>query len=310
MDLRPDPDPRDLSPSDVLTVLWLAISLPLYILVGDVSIKSMIWAFSHPVLMFLIVGGRWSGFAGTRVGRVVFDFYPLILFAFLYTELAWLNRAFHPEVYFDQAVIALEQSLFGTQPAMTFREAWPWRPFGEYVQFCYFSYYAYTPLMVLGILLHRGRFALHASLGTLSLSYYLGFVVFILIPVAGPYYEFARMDTEGWFMPHLVQFMLDQGSAVGTAFPSSHVSIATTVWIMCMRYNKRLAWVFAFLVPGMAVGAIYGGQHYLIDVLAGAVVGILSSTLGHAVIRRSMIAAQDRRSRAARSSSRLTVSES
>ena len=307
---RPPLPDRALSPADVLTVLYLGLTLPLYLLVGDTSPAAMLGAFLHPVVMLLVVTGRWTGFAGTRVGKWVYDLYPLVLFAFLYTEVAGLNRAFLPDGYHDGAIIALEQQLFGGQPSRTWREVLPLRPVGEYLAFCYFSYYLYTPLMVFGIRFRRGRFDLHAALGTLALSYYLGFVIFVLFPVAGPYYEFPRMDTTGWIMPRVVQFVLDQSSAVGTAFPSSHVSIAVTVWIMAMRYHRPIAWLLALVIPGMALGAVYGGQHYLTDVLAGAVLGTLSGTVGHDVIRRAMAAVQDRRARAARSSSRATVSES
>jgi len=48
------------------------------------------------------------------------------------------------------------------------------------------------------------------------------------------------------------------------------VSIAQT--IACARHLPRLASVLAVLAVGIAVSTVYGGFHYLVDALAGALV--------------------------------------
>jgi membrane-associated phospholipid phosphatase len=59
------------------------------------------------------------------------------------------------------------------------------------------------------------------------------------------------------------------------------VSISVTVWIMAMRYHRGLALALAAFVPAMAAGAVYGGFHYLLDIAAGAVLGIAAGVWGH-----------------------------
>jgi len=39
--------------------------------------------------------------------------------------------------------------------------------------------------------------------------------------------------------------------------------------------------VYAFLVPALALGTIYGGYHYATDVIAGLLLAVLVGTLGH-----------------------------
>ena len=286
-----DPD-RSLSPADRIVAAYLVLTLPLLFLVDIPDRERWLMIAVHPAVVLGVFALRRSRFSGTRVGRILLDFYPLVFFGYLYAEVAVLNRAFFPDEYLDRIIIDAEQALFGAQPAMDFRRVAPWPGVAEYLQFCYFSYYLYTPSLALTIYIFHGRRDYHAALGTLALTYLVGFLLFVFVPVGGPYYEFPRMNPNdfGWIMPRIVQTVLNQGSAIGTAFPSSHVSIGTTVWIMAMRYNRPLAVALTFVVPGMALGAVYGGYHYAIDAMAGAVLGILVCTVGHHYVRRAAVA--------------------
>ena len=153
---------------------------------------------------------------------------------------------------------------------------------GEYLHLGYISYYALAPILVLTLWFRRSRITVEQALACSALSFYVSFLIFMSWPVAGPYQVLTPPDVEGlgFVLPELARSIINNGSSIGAAFPSSHVAVAVTIWIMAMRFHTGLAVIFAFLVPALAIGAIYGGFHYAIDVVAGVVLGLLVGTLG------------------------------
>lgn len=69
-------------------------------------------------------------------------------------------------------------------------------------------------------------------------------------------------------------------SATGSAFPSGHVQGSTTVfYALAAYYKKRFLWIFAsVMLVLMMVSRMFLGAHYLVDTVAGGVVGIVVAT--------------------------------
>ena len=105
------------------------------------------------------------------------------------------------------------------------------------------------------------------------------FVFFVVFPVAGPrYMEFPTpLPTDRGFFRPLVLWVLERGSSRGTAFPSSHVAVALTQSVLAIRYFGPRGAIVAALSIGLAIGAVYGGFHYFIDVMAGAAIGAVTT---------------------------------
>jgi hypothetical protein len=172
-------------------------------------------------------------------------FYPLILYAFLYRESEQLNLMF-VDKYLDPAFIALEELIFGFQPAVVFMNAFPHPLVSEFFYMSYFSYYVMIAAVGLALYFKRREEFWH-YLAVLSFVFYGCFLVFIFLPVAGPpaffmeipryldqqrlpYYplEFPASVTLGPFF-HLMGFLYSAFETGGGAFPSSHVAAALCV---------------------------------------------------------------------------------
>jgi membrane-associated phospholipid phosphatase len=199
-----------------------------------------------------------------------------------------LNQLIHPGVFFDADILELEERLFGGQPSRDLYARHGSRLLGEYLNLGYFSYYFLVPVLAGTLWLRRPLVELEKALGAICTVFYVSFLFFIFYPVAGPYYEFPHPPAEGvgYYLPHVTRWLLDRGSSVGAAFPSSHVAVSTVVWIMAIRYCRPLALVYLFLVPALALGAINGGYHYATDVVAGAILGILIGVGGFLLLDR------------------------
>ena len=75
-------------------------------------------------------------------------------------------------------------------------------------------------------------------------------------------------------MRRLALFLLESGSSQGTAFPSSHVAVATTQSVLAVAFFGRRGIVIPLITAALAAGAVYGGFHYAIDIVAGLALGL------------------------------------
>jgi len=281
------PPPTALRPVDWFTVIYLgAVLVPLFVL-GPPGSRTFLLAAAHVAGMAAVVLARRLGLARHPVGEFLLNIYPLPLFALLYTEVGTLDRLLHPGVFHDAAIQRIEEAVFGGEPAQTLYRHGSF-PLGEYLHLGYFSYYLLAPVLVFTLYFTRPRVQLERTLATISLSFYISFLVFIAWPVAGPYHAFTPppVGEMGWFLPHVARWVVNRGSSIGAAFPSSHVAVSVAIWLMALRYYRPLGVAYLFLVPALAMGAIYGGFHYATDVSAGAILGILVGTAGHALVVR------------------------
>jgi membrane-associated phospholipid phosphatase len=111
----------------------------------------------------------------------------------------------------------------------------------------------------------------------------LGFVacyaVFATWPVAGPWYVWPAPPTvPDGPLRAVVLDLLRAGSSRGTAFPSSHVAVSVAQTLALAATARaaapRLAPMAAVATLLLATGAVYGGFHWGVDVLAGVAVGV------------------------------------
>jgi membrane-associated phospholipid phosphatase len=207
---------------------------------------------------------------------------PLLVLFFLYAELPTLIAAAGHVQPLDEVVIRWEQRLFGGQPARSWaaRDGTPL--LSEMLHFAYLSYYPIIYALPVALWFGRRRedFAT-AALGLL-LTFVACFACYIAFPVAGPRYLWTSAAPDGVFRS-TATWLLQSGSSRGTAFPSSHVAVAVAQSILAARLLPRLGVPIVFLTVGLGAGAVYGGFHYAVDVLAGAVLGALTAGIALAV---------------------------
>ena len=212
---------------------------------------------------------------------------PLLAIPLLYAELPWLMQAVGTP-YGDATVQHWELALWGGHPSRTLAGRLPAWWLSELLHLAYLSYYAviYLPLAWLwsrtrldAAVSHRsGVLAAHAfdeaSLAVMA-TFALCFTVFVLFPVQGPRYLWQPDAVPGGPVRAMVLGILERGSSRGAAFPSSHMAVATVQALMAFRWRIPGRVLVAMLTLGLGVGAVYGGFHYAVDMVAGAVVGVL-----------------------------------
>ncbi len=221
----------------------------------------------------------------------VSDAYPELLTVAFYTQIGVLNT--ERGVFHDALIIRWDEALFGGLPSQTWHVHSPSAVLSTVLHFCYGSYYWLVPVPLL-VLWFRGRRESFAH-GTfaVTLAFYACYAVFTVFPVAGPYWRFgaATGPIAEVLTARVVHRILEAGSAIGAAFPSSHVAVS---WVAVLALRREERWLFRVLAPivvGLALGTVYGGFHYAVDAVAGTAAGPLLF-LAAAPLRRRLTPAR------------------
>ncbi|NLZ74071.1 MAG: phosphatase PAP2 family protein [Bacteroidales bacterium] len=266
----------------LIFILFTQLHHPLQMLVERVFIATITLA-----LMYFYRFAPCKATAFVRIG------FQMALLAYWYPDTFEFNRIF-PNL--DHVFATIEQGLFGFQPAVTFHQNFSDLWISELFNLGYFFYYPMIAIVALYYFIFKFEYFEKFSFVIVT-SFFLYYIIFILIPVAGPQFYFPAIGFDnvaegvfpsignyfnnntqllagpdngvGGFFYGLVEASQRVGERPTAAFPSSHVGISTILMIMSWRLNKKL---FTGLLPLylLLCGAtVYIQAHYLIDVFVG-----------------------------------------
>jgi len=230
----------------------------------------------------------------TRFLRCLF---PLTLLGYWYPDTFEFCQIF-PNL--DHAFAEADQVLFDCQPSIEFSKVLPEKIWSELFHLGYFSYY---PLIFLTVLLPlwKSRRLFERTAFIVLASFFLYYLIYLFLPVAGPQYYFQAIGTENiengnflhighYFRTHnellpdpgpegffrgLVEYTQASGERPTAAFPSSHVGISTILLILLFRNNRRTAFLCLPFYGLLCCSTVYIQAHYLIDVFGGLLTAVL-----------------------------------
>lgn len=229
--------------------------------------------------------------------------YPNRLTKLLSTVVIMLGLVFwYQEVYYftsqlpykDHIFAAIDWKLFGCQPSIEFCQFMPSAFWSEAFNLGYYSYYYMMLVTIFFYGLFRYKESDRAEFIFL-VSFFLFYVIYEFLPVAGPYYYFHAIGLEtansgsypdlGYYfqtnhdMMHaevkgifsqLVHNTQEFGELPAAAFPSSHCGM--TVVTMILAWKTRNRWLFWIMMPLavlLCLATVYIRAHYLIDTIGG-----------------------------------------
>lgn len=237
--------------------------------------------------------------------RLLGEIYLPLLFPFFYAELEYLGLVFFAfESSLDPALIALEQWLFGFQPSLEWSRAWPWPWFHELMEFAYFSYYFLAASFLVLVFRARGvppaarLDAVRDFVRDLSVTMLVCYTFYIILPAWGPkYFRAGYVDVDGWVFTAIMRHIHENGALLGAAFPSSHVAGSLIPWWHTWKWFPRHRWWMTTLFVLLCMSTVYNRYHYVVDVLAGLVLGVIVLKFGDALGDKARDAIERRRLR-------------
>ncbi len=296
---EPPPEPARARPAAALLAAYLAAAVATLATAAargaPAAAPPRAALLAHAALLPLAL---WAARRRTRsaTGDALAAWLPLLAVPLLYAALPALAAAAAGDAaaggvapMHDRQVIGWERALFGpTSPAVALAARWPHPPHSELLHLGYLSYYLVIYLPPLLLWRARRRAAFAASTFTVLLAFVACYAVFVPFPVQGPWYTWPHPPAvPDGPVRALVERLLAAGSSRGTAFPSSHVAVSVAQSLALARVAPPLAAPAAAATLVLAAGAVYGGFHYGVDVLAGAALGAAVGAIGPLVWRRA-----------------------
>jgi membrane-associated phospholipid phosphatase len=247
-------------------------------------------------LLISLIGRPWR-----RWVQVVIDWLPFAILFLAYDYSRGVADDFGRPVLVDGLVEAERFLFFGNLPAVWVQTDFAktnasvgWWELG--VSVVYASHFV-VPFVLAAVLWWRSRAQFQAWVSRLMTMSFIGVLTYIVLPAAPPWYAaqkglmpvLERPVGRGWSKIQLYAApqLLERGQAASNEFaalPSLHGGYAFLVSLFLFRRLGRGPWRWLlFLYPlAMAFALVYGGEHYVIDILAGWALGLFAD----AFIRR------------------------
>lgn len=165
----------------LIVLFWSQMGNPLQLLEGRgmvVGGMALLWLFYHlrPNKYILLL-------------RYIF---PLSLLGYWYPDTYEFCQLF-PNL--DYLFAAADHALFGCQPSITFAQ---WLPQKVWSELFHMGYFAYYPLIFLTVLapLFTDRSQFSRTAFVVLASFFLYYLIYLFLPVAGPQYYFHAVGTD------------------------------------------------------------------------------------------------------------------
>jgi membrane-associated phospholipid phosphatase len=237
--------------------------------------------FPGPELMLLLLATVFYG----RLRKSGFwrDFLPFILLLCSYQALRGFADNVSPMDINITNLIDWERALFGgIIPAAYLQELLADKPYTRFLDavatLLYVSHFV-TPLMVAVVIWQRKKQAYWPFvIGLVALSF-AGFATYMFFPAAPPWWahEYGYLpepvDPARFIFPSLT--VLASPNAVA-AMPSLHCAFPAYFALFCVWLWRSPRAYLLFLLPlGIGFSTIYLGHHYVVDIVAGYLYGIV-----------------------------------
>jgi membrane-associated phospholipid phosphatase len=241
-----------------------------------------------------------------RAGRILRDWFPLILLTMVYETLRDYTGLIRPD-YVDARLYRLDVAIFGVEPVI-----WIQRfinPFWTDYMSAMYGLYIMLPLTLAAFLYGAQEIEpfREVALGVVTCMY-VGFVLYITFPAGPPRFfpglqqQFSPKALTGMFgLYEATQHAMDRSKYVvhRASFPSLHVALSSLAVLQAWKFGGTIGkgWIFGiwlFIAAGIWISTIYLRHHWAVDVLAGFALAGVSFVAGAQVMR--MWSAIDRHS--------------
>jgi membrane-associated phospholipid phosphatase len=291
--LPPAPSP---SIPETLPRRWLALDVIAVSFVAATVLVVLFHMAEVPRAALVVLGhvGLILGYGLLRWGAVrrpaLRPAFIVYLFAFvlaIFQAMGLIIKHVRGGVEMDGALAHLDVRLFGSDPTRWLEPLLnPWTTAAH--EICYSSYF-FLPVLLAVIVLRQRRYGDFLSYAaTIVGCFFTTYVGYYLVPAYGPR-AYVPYEAPLPFGP-VARALYDAIDTLDyiklNAFPSGHTAVSLVCLAILWREDRRLGRLCAPLVSGLILATLAHRYHYLIDVVAGALVAMLWVPFGMRLVLR------------------------
>jgi len=269
-------------PADTVTIIFLVflatLTLFFYRAVPKALILTVLYLSLIAVQIFLLHIKDKGKFAGVFYDLI----FPTICVLVIFDSLEWVVHYVNPQDI-DPLLIRIDSLMFGNHPTIML-ERYMNPVFTDILQIAYSTYYFIPVSYGAVLLLNNQREEFNISLFLILFCFYLSYLGYILFPALGPRFYLSHLQTtelQGFLVAEPLMNLLNRLEGIKRdAFPSGHTAITLTVLYLSFNYRRKLFWIYLPAVTALIFAAVYCRYHYVIDIMAGVVLTILTIISG------------------------------
>jgi membrane-associated phospholipid phosphatase len=216
---------------------------------------------------------------GRRLFSFPHAFIPIISVAMIFNSLGDIIP-FIRQRYYDDALIGIDYTLFATHPTV-WMERFNNALLTTLLQVAYISYYFMPIALGTSLFLRNRRVEFETAVFTIILCFYLSYIGYMLFPAVGPRFTLNHLQTTDLQAGPMTQWIQQSLNSLEhnktDAFPSGHTAVALVSLFFAWKYREGV--LFRVLVPAVSaliVSTVYLRYHYVIDVIAGVLLALLT----------------------------------
>ena len=265
-------------------LLWATVGTALILGVailpvsGNAQLLKNVWGDAQ--------GFRSRGFSTLRWGGGMLRvFIPFVACMGAYELNKKLIPALRGDLLYDMQMAAVDQWMLGDLSAAMVRNFFDQSYWTEFLSWfnleqidihsaCYISYVYAAPALAASLYFLNRKAAFARFMAALAITGALAYVGYVLVPVVGPKYVFENrwLNTGSGAL----QFMDDIKARNRDCFPSLHTAWTTLFLITTYKSIRPLFWMYLPVGIGVYIATLYGGYHYVLDIIAGHAVALFA----------------------------------
>jgi len=220
--------------------------------------------------------------------RFVRDWIPILLIFVSYEAMDTVigRLASAGGVHVEQPIDA-ELRLFGSVPTLVLQQFFR-SPFLDFLSAFFYSLHFIAPVVFAFLLWKYSPKNYQGFIIAFAIGTYSALITFLLYPVAPPWYGLT--SAHGWNGPQAIRVLLQMDkqefrspfyktifdyveSNPFAAFPSLHAMYPWIISLYALKIKKKRGLPMLLFPAGVWFGAVYLGEHYVVDIIGGAVYG-------------------------------------
>lgn len=238
-------------------------------------------------------GGSRSGLEGAAY--TIRAWFPYLMVGISYQLIQPAVMGLHDGTI-DMTLMDIDRYLFlGKDPVLLIEEI-SFPLLTDWLAFTYSLYFVLPGGMALLLHFTDRRDDYRLFMLAMVISFYLGYISYILLPAVGPRYTIQdsfQSDLKGIVIWDQVKAMFNDMESINRdCFPSLHTAQAIIPLFFAYRFKgllgkgRLLFWLLLPIVVSICISTVYLRYHWVVDVIAGMVLAVVSITIGKLLFDR------------------------